>query len=372
MKPMPTWVEIDLDALRGNVRLLRGELAEGVQVLLTVKADAYGHGAVRVARASETLVERFGVATLDEALELKAAGIGKPVLIMSPVLTAEIPAVVDNGLEITVSSIEFAEQVSRYAQRARKPASVHVEVDTGMGRTGFMATAADRLVDAVAGLSGLRLAGVFTHFPVSDSDAAFTRAQVEAFRRFAAGLRARLPEMPLLHSANSAAVVTDHDSHFDMVRPGLIAYGHLPGELETRLDIEPVMRWRTRIVQIRELPPGTSVSYGRTFTTSRETRMGVLPVGYGHGYPFRLSNRGEVLVGGRRAPVLGRVTMDMAMVDLTGITPEPQVEDEVVLFGRQGKGVLSVEEVAGWTGTISYEVLCRVGKRVPRVYVDRG
>ncbi len=372
MEQLPTWVEIDLDALRKNLRLVRGELSDGVQIQLTVKADAYGHGAARVARTAETLVDRFGVAMLDEALELKAAGIRKPILILSPVLTSEIAGVIDNGFEITVSSPAFAEEVSRHAAGSGKQANVHVEVDTGMGRTGFFAEDAGAVIENVSKLPGIRLSGVFTHFPVADSDATFTNAQVKSFRQFAAGLQGRLSRAPLFHSANSCAIVTHPESHLDMVRPGLMVYGHLTGGLETRLAIEPVMRWRTRIVQVRELPPGTPVSYGGTCRTSRDTRMAVLPVGYGHGYPFRLSNRGEVIVGGRRVPIMGRVTMDMTMVDISDVEPAPRVGDDVVLFGRQGKNIIAVDEVATWAETISYEILCGVGKRVPRIYLEDG
>ena len=290
---------------------------------------------------------------------------------MCPILAGEIAGAVDHVIELTVGSAAFARAVSHYAEHSGKQAVVHVEVDTGMGRAGFFAEDAAAVIDGVVSLPGVRLAGVFTHFPVSDSDATLSHTQVKAFRAFADSLK-RLPETEHLHAANSGAILTHHDSHFDMVRPGLVAYGHLPGDLETRLPIEPVMHWRTRIVQIRELPPETPVSYGGTWRTTRATKMGVLPVGYGHGYPFVLSNRAEVIAGGRRVPVLGRVTMDITMVDLTDVQPAPEVEDEVVLFGRQGESVITVEEVAAWADTISYEILCGVGKRVPRVYLDGG
>jgi alanine racemase len=372
MQKLPTWVDIDLDALVGNLRAIRRSLARNVAVLLTVKADAYGHGAVQVAQAADEWVDWYGVATLDEARELRKAEVRKKILILSPVLEKEIPGVVDNGFAATVSSPEFAAALAGYASGRGIKAEVHVEIDTGMGRTGFFPEDAEAVVSRIARLDGLRLGGLFTHFPVSDSDPDFTREQARRFLAVVDRVKSAGIEVPLIHSANSAALAAVPETHMRMVRPGLVAYGHLPAGIETTLDVRPVMSWKSRLVEIRRVPGGTPVSYGRTFTTKRDTLMGIVPVGYGHGYPFRLSNTGWMIVGGKRVPVMGRVTMDMTMVDLTDVTPRSSVGDEVVLVGGSSGVTITVSDLAEWAGTISYEIMCGISKRVPRMYLRDG
>jgi alanine racemase len=372
MRGLPTWVDIDLDALVENLRTIRRSLANGVAVLLTVKADAYGHGAVQVAHAGDAWVDWYGVATLDEALELRKAEVRKPILILSPVIEEEIPGVVDNGFAVTVPSLEFARQIAAYAGGKNVATEVHVEIDTGMGRTGFFAGEAEGLVAAISRLPGLKLGGVFTHYPTSDTDPEFTREQVRRFLAVIERLRSAGVKIPLIHSANSAALASVPETHMQMVRPGLVAYGHTPAGAEQRLKVRPVMSWKSRLVQVRRIPQGTPVSYGRTYATARDTLMGVVPVGYGHGYPYRLSNAGRMVVGGKLVPVIGRVTMDMTMVDVTDVSPAPSIGDEVVLMGRAAGAEITVDDVAGWAGTISYEIMCGISKRVPRMYLRHG
>lgn len=372
MQRLPTWVDIDLDALVENLKSIRRSLARNVAVLLTVKADAYGHGSVQVAQAADEWVDWYGVATLDEARELRKAEVRKKILILSPILEKEIPGVVDNGFATTVSSLEFAAALAAYAASRGTKVEVHVEIDTGMGRTGFFAEDAEALVARIVGLEGLRLGGVYTHYPVSDADADFTRAQARRFLAVVERLRKGGVEIPLVHSANSAALAAVPETHMQMVRPGLVAYGHLPAGIETSLRVRPVMSWKSRLVEIRRVPGGTPVSYGRTFVTQRDTLMGIVPVGYGHGYPFRLSNKGRMIVGGALVPVMGRVTMDMTMVDLTDVPERPAVGDEVVLMGKSSASEITVADVAGWAGTISYEIMCGISKRVPRMYLRGG
>lgn len=373
IRTLPTWLEIDLDALLHNISHIRSRLrgAPPPQIMLTVKADAYGHGAVQVAAVAEPIIDRFGVATVDEAIELADAGISKKILILSPILDSEIPQVVAHDFALTVSSLPFAEAVSHAASRVRKTIDVHVEVDTGMGRTGFLVDEVAAVAGHVAGLPGLHLAGLYTHFPVADTDHDFTREQLSRFRTTIDSLASAGFTAPVVHAANSAAALGVDDTHLHMVRPGLAAYGVDPGGIDPS-SLRPVMSWKCRIVQVRSVPSGTPISYGRTFVTRRRTLMGVLPVGYGHGYPFRLTNCGEVLVAGRRAPVMGRVTMDMTMVDLTDVTPAPKAGDEVVLIGRQKGNIIRAEDVADRAGTISYEILTGVGKRVARLYRRDG
>lgn len=372
MKKLPTWVEINLDTLVGNLESIRKSIGDGVSVLLTIKADAYGHGAVHIAQAAGELVDWFGVATLDEALELGNAGVRKRILILSPTLEREIPGVVDNGFATTVSSLDFAEAIAGYAFKRKTTTEVHIEIDTGMGRTGFSIEDAFELVVKVHALEGLRLGGLYTHFPVSDSDLEFTKGQLLRFLDLVERLKKQGVAVPVTHSANSAAVAGLPETHLRMVRPGLLAYGHFQPGAKRSLEVKPVMSWKSRLVQVREMPKGTSISYGRTFMTERDTLMGIVPVGYGHGYPFGLSNKGKMIVGETIVPIMGRVTMDMTMIDLSDVTPRPCVGDEVVLMGSDGGAEITLDDLAGWAGTISYEILCGISKRVPRTYFRRG
>lgn len=376
MKKLPTWVEVDLDRLTRNIENIRGDLSGGAKILLTVKADAYGHGAVQVAEASSKLVEMFGVATLDEAIELKEAGIKNKILILSPILASEVPAVVYAGLAVTISAREIANELSRYAVEHEKTIDVHVEVDTGMGRSGVSAERAHAEIEHIAGLPGLKLEGVYTHFPVSDSDLDFTRQQVGVFESLVDGLRKSGVEIPMIHSANSAAIPSVEESHMDLVRPGLLAYGYLPGGLDPGSGIAPILAWKSRVARVRRMPPGSTISYGRSFTTARDTVVGVIPIGYGHGYPYQLSGRGEMLICGARVPIVGRVTMDMTMVDLTDLPEVPPLGEEVVLVGRQkgpyGESSITIHDLATWANTIGYEIICGLSKRVPRTYFRKG
>jgi alanine racemase len=372
MDKLPTWLEINLDILARNIGCLRDLIGAERQILLTVKADAYGHGAVQVAESVDRLVNMFGVATLDEAFEIKRAGIRTPILVLSPVLSKEIPQVVATGVAVTLSSLPFAERLSECAAGQSKTVNFHIEIDTGMGRTGLFPEQAQELIAAAIGLPSINFAGLYTHFPVSDTDPSFTRRQVEQFLSFVSQLKADGIEVPLLHSANSGAIANVPESRLDMVRPGLLMYGYHPAESSTDIDVRPVMSWKTRLVQLRTIGPGWPVSYGRTFVTERETLMGIVPVGYGHGYPFQLSNRGEMIISGRRVPILGRVTMDMTMVDLTDLPEVPVVGAEVVLIGEQGETSIGLHELAVRAGTIPYEILCGISKRVPRTYLKHG
>jgi alanine racemase len=376
MKKLPTWVEVDLDLLTHNLKHIRKRLGGGTRVLLTVKADAYGHGAVQVAEAASGLVDIFGVATLDEAIELKEAGIRNNILILSPILSTEVPAVVYAGLAVTVSSTDIAGELSRYAREHEKQIEVHVEVDTGMGRTGVSLEEARESIAGISTLPHLKLQGVYTHFPVSESDPDFTRTQILEFESLIAGLRDDGVDVPMIHSANSAAVATVSESRMDLVRPGLLAYGYLPARLEPWPEIRPILTWKSRVARIRRMPPGKTISYGRTFTTNRDTVVGVIPVGYGHGYPYQPAAGGYMLVGGARVPIVGRVTMDMTMVDLTDLGTAPQLGDEVVLVGRQkgpfGEDSISIHDLADWANTIGYDIICGLSKRVPRTYFRKG
>lgn len=371
-----TWIEIDLDALVFNIGVVRSRIGSDVGVLLVVKADAYGHGAVEVARvAVKSGVDVLGVATLQEGIELRQAGVDAPILILSPSMEDEAQAIIEYDLSCSVQSLAIGRALSRACVDRRKKGTVHVEVDTGMGRSGVLLEDAVPFITAVAKLPEIALEGVYTHFPSSEEDPEFTGRQVTSFLSLLETLDRKGVSVPIRHAANSGGVLDVPDSAelpFNMVRPGIMVYGLTPSpDSEGRSSLRPVMTFKSRVAQIRELPAGHPVSYGRTFLTPTAMRTAVIPVGYGHGYGWRLSNQGEVLVRGRRAPVVGRVTMDVTLVDLRGI-PDAAVGDEVVLFGRQGDAEISVDEVAERVGTISYEIICGIGKRVTRVYVRSG
>ncbi len=371
-----TWLEIDLDALSHNISEARARAGEGCQVLLVVKADAYGHGAVEVSRvAVREGIDVLGVATLHEGIELRQAGIAAPILILSPPMEEETEGVVDYELSCTVPSLGIARALSRAAVSREKQCVVHVEVDTGMGRSGIGLADAAPFISAVANLPNLVLEGVFTHFPSSDDDPEYTRSQLDRFLGLLSRLEGKGVAIPLRHAANSGGVLGVPDSReapLNLVRPGIMIYGLRPAAgVAPDADLRPVMSFKSRIAQIRELPAGHPVSYGRTYVTERPTRVGVIPVGYGHGYSLHLSNCGEVLVRGVKAPVIGRVTMDVTMVSLENVG-NAAVGDEVVLFGRQGDAEISVDEVAGLSGTINYDVICGIGKRVARTYIESG
>jgi alanine racemase len=369
MKRLPTWLEIDLDCLDRNLENLQRWVGDDVGILLTVKADAYGHGAVQVAHAARTRVKVFGVATVDEAVELHDSGIKNEILILSPILETEIAAVARHGFAITLSGADFSDTIAR---QGVAPIPVHVEVDTGMGRTGVSEEDAFEEIKRIAATPAVRLQGVYTHFPVSDSDPDYTRAQVARFAELIAKLRAAGVVVPTVHSANSAAVDGVRESHMNLIRPGLLAYGLHPSGGKPGVDVTPIMSWKSRIVRVRRVPKGKSISYARSFVTERASVIGVVPVGYGHGYPFHLSGRGAMLVNGHRVPIVGRVTMDMTMVDLTDLADTPRAGDEVVLVGTQNGATLTFHDLAAWGDTISYEVMCGISKRVPRTYFRRG
>jgi alanine racemase len=370
--PVSTWLEVDLDRFAANLRAVRA-VAEGRELLLVVKADAYGHGAVEMAEAAEREdVTQLGIATLHEGIQLRQAGSRLPIVVLSPLLPSEIGEAVAHGLDPTVCDLEFARELSRRALQAGRPARCHVEIDTGMGRTGVGESEAEAFLTQLVALPSIRLASLYTHFPDADAgDLTFATGQIERFRALMARLASRGIRPARLHAANSAGTLNLAQARLDWVRVGLLAYGHTPPHARSAIALQPVMSLKSRLVQVRDLPAGSPVSYGRTFVTSRQTRMGVVAVGYGHGYSWLLSNRGHMVVGGRRVPILGRVTMDLTMVDVTDV-PGASVGDEVVLFGDQGGASLPLEEVAAWSETLPYEIMCTIGKRVTRIYVRAG
>jgi alanine racemase len=364
-------IEIDLGALRHNVRRIRKQLRPGTGLMIIVKAEAYGHGMVRIAREVAKLagVAYLGVSSSAEAFRLRDARIRKPILVLGVVHPRDAAEIVRRGVTATVSSLDEARMLDRAAARTGRRARVHVELDTGMGRLGVWCAEAIRLVHAVHELAHVELEGVFTHFPSADEeDARFSRFQIEAFEK-AVDYCQELFGRPIryVHMANSAGLVAYRDAHFTLVRPGLAVYGLNPAKRTQALGLKPVLTLKSRAAFLKTVEKGRTISYARTHVTPRPTRIATVPLGYSSGYPVSLSNRAHVLIRGRRYPVVGRVTMDHLMVDV-GLKHPVRRWDEVVLIGRSGRERIRAEELAGLAGTIPYEIVTRLGLGVPRIY----
>ena len=368
-----TWTEIDLSNLEHNYRALRAMLPQGCRFLGVVKADAYGHGAVQVARRLETLgAEYLAVACLDEALELRQAGITTPILILGYTPTERAEALLDNGITQTVYDVEMARALSNAAAAAGKTLKIHVKADTGMSRLGWLCggenlSAAVETMAQVCALPGLEAEGIYTHFANADGDEDYTMLQFARFLDLLEALKERGITFAIRHCAASAAALKFPCTHLDMVRPGIALYGHYPDPSCEGLDgpgLRPVMTLKTRVASVKAVPAGTPVSYGCTHVLDRETKLAALTIGYADGLPRLCSDRLEVLVKGSRAPIVGRICMDMCMADVTGLDVAPG--DEVEVFGEH----LPIEDVAALAGTIQYELLCAVSPRVHRAYLD--
>ncbi len=368
----PTRAEIDLSAIAANVALACRLAGAGTQVMAVVKADAYGHGAVPVARtAIDAGATWLGVATPEEALPLRAAGIASRILVLGPIAPEQADLVASQDLDQCVSDSGQAEVLDRAARARGRVLAVHLKVDTGMGRVGLRPREVRKAVEKICALASVRLVGLMTHFAEAEAeDPAFAREQLARFEEAARDLVAAGIAAPIRHAANSAGLLFLPEARLDLVRTGIMLYGYHPRGPHRGPEplLRPALRFRTVISQVRDVARGESVSYGRTFVAPRELRVATLPVGYADGCGRLLSNRGHALVRGRRVPIVGRVCMDMTMVDVTGL-PDVRMGDEAVLIGRQGEEEISADEVAEVQGTISYEVLCRIGPRVPRVYL---
>lgn len=367
----PTIAEINLAAVAHNYRALLGLCAEGVGCIGVVKADAYGHGAVRVAQTLVTEgVAVLAVALTEEAAELQDAGVSGRILVMGFPTADDADEIVARGLEPAVSGVGQAEELDNVARTAGRRVGVHLKFDTGMGRIGVALNRAVETTQRISSLSNLRIVGAMTHFPSADEPAArdVTLGQIAAFRALRADLAQAGIKIPLWHAANSAASLYYPEAHLDAIRPGLALYGSYPSaKMQTAADLRQPLTFKTRIACIRELPRNATVSYGRTHRLEKPSRIAVLPVGYADGYDRRFSNRGQVLVRGRRAPVVGRVCMDLTMIDVTEIAGA-SAGDQVVLYGAQGDDRITIDEVTPLLGSVQQEVMTSIGKRVPRVY----
>jgi len=371
--PLRCWAEIDLAALERNLKLIRASLPPHIRYVAVVKADAYGHGLQQVAaRLMHAGADLFGVANITEAAQLRELGPGWPILLLSPLLPDEDRFVAEYDVAATVSTEEEVARLDAAGAKAGRPILVHVKIDTGMGRLGVWHGSAPALIRRIADSPNVRLAGVFTHFASPDDDPAFTQEQRRRFLKAleACGLAGPRLDGLFVHADNSAGLETmPGASPFNAVRVGLLQFGILPhpGSFLSQVRTEPVFSFRTRVGIVKRLPAGTTISYGRTRTLTRDSTIAVLCAGYGDGIPRSVSNRAMVLIRGTRCAVLGRVTMDQTIVDVSDVAGAA-CGDEAVLVGRQGADEISVGEFSRWADTIPWETLCSVTKRVPRVY----
>lgn len=366
----PTWTEIDLDAIVYNYHAIKSRLTRGTNILAVVKANAYGYGMVEVARRLvREKVPYLGVACVDEAITLRRAGIRTPILVLSSVMPEEIREALTYNLTLTVCDRALAAEIDKAARRLNKFALVHVKVDTGMGRLGIWYDEADRLIEKILGFKNVVIEGIFTHFASADEDdVQYTAQQIDNFKRLATLLDIKGADIKYAHAANSAGAVLYKNSHFNMVRPGLMLYGLYPNEkIAESVKLKPALSLKTRIIFLKHTPAGRSISYGRTHTTARDTIIATLPIGYADGLNRHLSNRSEVIVRGKRVPIVGRICMDHTMIDV-GCVNGVRTGDEVVIIGSQGKETITVEEIARLLNTIPYEVVCWISARVPRLY----
>lgn len=365
--------EVNLDALKHNYEQIRCHVPHEVEIMAIVKADAYGHGACQVANLlQEQGVNQFAVAIVKEGEELRRSGITSPILVLGYTPRADIEALIENNLTQTVFSYDMAKTLSDEAGRLGKTVNIHIKVDTGMGRIGFLSSPQSiEEVKMISSLPHLNMEGIFTHFSTADEeDIDYTQRQWHIFEGFLNELREEGIDFPVIHAANSAAIMCHSYTDLNVVRPGIILYGYYPSTyLQGKvLDLIPAMTLKTQVVHVKELPEGHYVGYGKTYCTHHRTKVATIPVGYADGYSRRLGNLGRVLIRGQYAPIIGNICMDQFMVDVTGIEGV-SVEDEVVLFGRQGENEIPVEEIASILGTINYEIICMIGKRVPRIYI---
>ena len=361
----PTWAEINLDNLEHNFLQIKKRVSGKTSILVTVKADAYGHGLVPVSRRlEESGADFLGVASIDEGIKLREAGIKVPILILGLILKNDISPLFEYGLTPSVCEEKLAGALNSKAAKLGKKINVHIKVDTGMGRIGVAHYDAHLLVKKIHSFRHLGVEGLFTHFAFADMNRKFTFYQIDLFDKLLRDLKKDGIVIPLVHAANSMGLLDYKNSHFNMVRPGLVIYGLHPKE-NIRINLKPVLRLKTKVVFVKKVPAGSGISYGHKYITRKSTKIATLPIGYGDGYPRNLSNKAPVLIRGRKFKICGSICMDQIMVDVgsAGV----RVGDEAVLIGPQGNSKITAEELAELSNTISYEIVCGLGSRIPRI-----
>lgn len=365
---------VNLDNIYTNMRELSNNTAKGTQMVAVIKTDGYGFGAVPVAKTIDELVSAYAVATIDEALNLRRHNITKPIYILGFIYEQRVKDAILNDVRMSVFSYEMAEFISRTAIELGRRAYIHIKVDTGMSRIGFMANeeAADTVL-RISKLENINIEGIFTHFAASDSaDKTMANGQLKKFNDFLCMLKDRGVEIKLVHCSNSAGIIDMPEANMTEVRAGIALYGMYPSEEVNKkaVALRPALELKSHVIYVKTLPAGTGISYGSTYVTDKETKVATIPVGYGDGYPRNLSNKGYVLIKGKRCPILGRVCMDQFMIDVTGM--EVKEGEVATLIGTDGSESITVEELAELAGTFNYEFVCDLGKRIPRVYYRNG
>lgn len=358
-----SWIEIRLDRFRHNLKTLRCH-TKAPHILAVVKANAYGHGLVEMARAIQEDVSYLGVSSLLEVLELREHGIQAPVFLFGRLFDSQLATAIKSEITLSVSSFAEALEISRVSQEFHRQTRIHIKMDTGMGRLGIPEHEATNEIRKIASLSHLILEGIYTHFPTAEQNDGFSQDQAERFQLMVRDLETEGIRFALRHCANSAGSFAIQNPVFNMIRPGLVLYGIPPS---ANHDYQPVLTLKSRILLLKQMSEGESVGYGRTYKIKTPTTIATLAIGYSHGYPFHLSNRAQVLYRGKRYPVAGRVSMDYICVDLGNTTA--QIGDEITLIGEDGAEKITARETADWAGTISYEIVTRLSSRLPRFYI---
>ncbi|MCC8170006.1 MAG: alanine racemase [Oscillospiraceae bacterium] len=370
------WAEVDLDAITHNIQEIRKITNPNAQIMAVVKADAYGHGFLEVAKTLlENGADRLAVAVLQEGKQLRSRGVDVPILILGASSEESIEDLINFNITPSVFDYEFAKALSYVAEKKEKIIKIHIKIDTGMSRIGFVATEDNTsIVDEIVKISKLpyiEIEGIFSHFATSDeSDKEYTLLQYKRFTDVIQRLEERGINIPIKHICNRAAIMMYPEMHLDMVRPGVILYGMYPSDEvdKSRLDLIPAMTLKARISHVKEVEPGRGVSYGKDYITDKVTKIATVPIGYADGYIRRLAKKGKMLVGGKTAPIIGRICMDQCMIDITNVH-NINKGDEVIIFGREG---VTIDDLARWLETINYEVSCLIGKRIPRIYTKNG
>lgn len=357
-------IEINISNLKSNIEVIKGYIGPYVKLLAVVKADAYGHGIKLISKYLDN-VDGFGVANVEEAIKLREVGILKPILIMGDIFPSDIKEIIHYNIIPSISNMEIARLISKEGTKKEKKVPIHIKVDTGMGRFGFLPEELIKSMDEILKLSNLDLEGIFSHFSTAGVDKDYVDLQFRRFIELISILERRRVFFSIRHIANSPASLIHPYTTMDMVRIGLAMYGINPTKSKLPISLSPVMSLKSQILTLREVPRDWSISYDRTFITSRDTRIGIIPIGYGDGIPFQLSNNGYVLVRGKRAPIIGRICMDYTIIDLTDI-PEANIGDEVVIIGKQGEEMISVSEIAEWCKVIPYTIITNLKGRLRR------
>lgn len=371
------YAKIDLDAVAWNMEQMKKNIREGTEIVAVIKTDGYGHGAVQVASMLESYdyVWGYAVATLDEAVVLRAAEIQKPILVLGCIFPDQYPEMLEHEIRMNVYTKEMAEAISALAVEKGEQAYVHIKLDTGMARLGFpIEENSVREICEIAALPNLVLEGVFTHFAKADEkDKTFTEMQLEKFEWMTKALAEKGVSFPYVHASNSAGIIDVRKADYNLVRAGIAIYGLYPSEEVNKeaVQLKPALSLKSHIAFVKDIPAGTPVSYGGDFVSQHPMRIATIPIGYGDGYPRSLSDNGYVLIRGKKAPIIGRICMDQFMVDVSGI-PDAKFGDKVTLIGRDQEEYLPVETLSELSGRFNYEFVCDLGKRIPRVYMQNG